>query len=68
MIIINIIICYQADQHLSDLAKLERRRQHAARETEYLRWDNNIVNMVFLLVVMVMVNLILSQLRKFPSD
>jgi len=27
----------QADQHLSDLAKLERRRQHAARETEYLR-------------------------------
>merc|ERR1719367_1095211 len=27
----------QADQHLSDHAKLERRRQHAARETEYLR-------------------------------
>jgi len=26
----------KADQHLSDLAKLERRRQHAARETEYL--------------------------------
>ena len=27
----------QSDPHLTDLAKLERRRQHAARETEYLR-------------------------------